>query len=124
MNARPTDRLATALQVPRSARVVTAVRAEPAVLRQLNRAAAAVFGGYAVALAFTVLLSFGLPLLAGMARHEALMTAALLAFLVQLAAVLRAFCVSAARAWAELLVVGMAMAGLGLACRALLPQAS
>jgi hypothetical protein len=85
----------------------------------LCRTAAALLGGYLLTIAFTMATARGLQL-AGWPRGEALLVAALPAFVVYLLAALRAFCATtAARAWAEqagatLLLVALAFALQGL----------
>jgi hypothetical protein len=67
----------------------------------LSRAAAATFGGYALATTLSILLSRVLP----MPKAEAVMTAVLLSFTVYTCAILWAFAVrTAAKAWVGLLI--------------------
>lgn len=78
-----------------------------------SRAAAAVFGGYAVAALATGFLSLALIRWAGMARIEAVVTATLLSFVWYALAVIWVFAVhTARRAWFGLIVSG-AVLGLG-----------
>lgn len=56
-----------------------------------SRTLAAVLGGYALALGFTATVSLALSALCGMARSEAVVSAAMLSFVIYLLALLRAF---------------------------------
>lgn len=74
-----------------------------------SRALAAIFGGYGLAVAATLLLSQILP----MARSEAVVTASMLGFVAYAAAVCWAFAVHSGRqAWLGLLLPALLMAGL------------
>jgi len=81
-----------------------------AALAATSRAAAAILGGYALALAFTAATTLALQHGGAWARGEAMITAGMLAFVVYLLAALRAFVTpSATRAWAEPLAAAAAL---------------
>ena len=81
-----------------------------AALRAAGRALAAIFGGYALTLAFAAAATSLLQRGAGWDRGEAFVTAAMLAFVVYLVAALRAFLApSVRRAWGEPLAVAAAL---------------
>lgn len=78
------------------------------VLSLLSRIAAALFGGYALAAAFSIWLSFILP----MTMVDAVLTGLLVSFAVYTAAILWCFAVAtAARAWIGITVTTVFCAG-------------
>lgn len=82
-------------------------------LTATSRALAAILGGYALTQAFTVALSLGLQRGAQWARGEAIVTAAMLAFVAYLLAALRAFVAATVwRAWGELLAAAALLVAL------------
>jgi hypothetical protein len=89
-----------------------------ALLPAASRALAAVLGGYVLTLAFAAALATALQHGERWSRGEAMVSAAMAAFVVYLLAALRAFVApSARRAWAELLAVAALLAVLAAAWR-------
>lgn len=89
-----------------------------AILPAASRALAAVVGGYVLTLAFAAALATALQHGAHWSRVEAMVSAAMAAFVVYLLAALRAFVApSAWRAWAELLTIAATLAALAAAWR-------
>ncbi len=89
-----------------------------AILAAVCRALAAALGGYVLTLAFAAALATALQHGAHWSRGEAMVSAAMAAYVVYLLAALRAFIApSAQRAWVELLTVAALLAVLAAAWR-------
>jgi hypothetical protein len=89
-----------------------------AALGAAGRAFAAIVGGYALTISFAAAATTLLQRGAGWGRGEAFVTAAMLAFVVYLAAALRAFLApSARRAWGEPLAAAAALSLLAAVIR-------
>lgn len=89
-----------------------------AILPAASRTLAAVLAGYVLTLAFAAALASTLQHGVHWSRSEAMVSAAMAAFVVYLMAALRAFVApSAWRAWAELLAVAALLASLAAAWR-------